>query len=50
MSMDSGTLGHFLSEFVSTGGSVEYFIGWFTGGLNTGATLDRELLKTLSDL
>lgn len=37
----------FFSHFVSTGGSIEFYIAWFTNGLNSGATLDRELLKRL---
>jgi len=40
----------FLTEFVSTGGSVDYFVAWFTDGMNTGATLDWELLKRLGAL
>jgi hypothetical protein len=40
----------FLLEFTSTGGSIEYFIAWFTNGLNTGALLDWELLARLSAL
>ena len=44
------TRGSFLSHFVSTGGSIEYFIAWFTDGLNTGATLDWTLLKRFAAL
>lgn len=40
----------FLSEFVSTGGSIDYFVAWFTDGLNTGVTLDWQLLKRLAAL
>jgi hypothetical protein len=40
----------FLTGFVSTGGSIDIFVGWFTDGLNTGATLDWKLLKRLSAL
>jgi hypothetical protein len=40
----------FLTDFVSTGGTVEYYIAWFADGLNTGATLDWQLLKRLSVL
>jgi len=42
--------GMFLSHFVSTGGSIDYFIAWFSEGLNTGATLDWNLLKRLAAL
>ena len=42
--------GRFLKDFVSTGGTIDYFISWFTNGLNTGATLDWELLRRLSAL
>jgi hypothetical protein len=40
----------FLTEFVSTGGSIDYFIAWFTDGLNNGVTLDWQLLKRLAVL
>lgn len=40
----------FLKNFVSSGGSIEYFIGWFTDGLMTGATLDSDLLSRMSAL
>jgi hypothetical protein len=40
----------FLAEFVSTGGSIDYYVAWFAEGLNTGAILDWELLKRLSAL
>jgi Domain of unknown function (DUF4279) len=40
----------FLEEFVSTGGSIDYFVAWFTDGLNTGVTLDWQLLKRLASL
>lgn len=40
----------FLVDFASTGGSIEYFVAWFSDGLNTGLTLNWELLKRLSAL
>jgi len=40
----------FFADFVLTGGSIDYFVAWFTDGLNTGATLPWQLLKRLSDL
>jgi len=40
----------FLTDFCSTGGVIEYFIGWFANGLNVGETFDSELLKRLADL
>lgn len=39
----------FLSEIVSTGGEVEYFIGWFISG-NSGDIFDYTLLQQLADL
>jgi Domain of unknown function (DUF4279) len=40
----------FLAGFCATGGSVEYFIGWFTDGKNTGATFSWNLQRRLADL
>lgn len=40
----------FLTGFCSTGGEVEYFIGWYTDGRNTGETFNSDLLKRLADL
>ena len=40
----------FLAGFCATGGSVEYFIGWFTDGKNTGATFSWGLQRRLADL
>jgi hypothetical protein len=40
----------FLADFSSTGGDVEYFIGWYTDGRNTGETFDSDLLRRLADL
>jgi hypothetical protein len=40
----------FLREFVTTGGEIEYFIGWFTTDTSGGETLDWELLQRLADL
>ena len=40
----------FLADFVSTGGSIECFVGWFTDGRNTGVVLDWELLGRLAAL
>jgi hypothetical protein len=37
----------FLARFKSTGGSIEYYIGWSTYGMNTGAIFDAELLNRL---
>ncbi len=42
--------GDFLAHFVSTSGSIEYFISWFTEGLNCGTTLDFDLLMRLAAL
>jgi hypothetical protein len=39
----------FLREFVTTGGEIEYFIGWFTTDTSGGETLDWELLQRLAD-
>ena len=40
----------FLAGFCATGGSIEYFIGWFTDGKNTGVTLSWGLQRRLADL
>jgi hypothetical protein len=40
----------FLTDFCSTGGELEYFIGWYTDGRNTGETFDSDLLRRLADL
>jgi hypothetical protein len=40
----------FLAGFCATGGSLEYFIGWFTNGRNTGATFSWDLQRRLADL
>jgi hypothetical protein len=40
----------FLQHLLSTGGEVEYFIGWFAGAESVGRTLDWKLLKRLADL
>jgi len=40
----------FLIQFCSSGGTIEYFIGWFTNGLNTRETFGWELLRRLADL
>ena len=40
----------FLTLFTSTGGSIEYYIGWSTDAVNTGATFGADLLKRLGDL
>jgi hypothetical protein len=39
----------FLSNLISTGGSIEYFIGWYLDE-NAGDIFDSDLLKELSDL
>jgi hypothetical protein len=39
----------FLAEFCATGGSIEYYIGWFTE-TNSGVVLDWSLLKRLATL
>jgi hypothetical protein len=41
---------HFLMDVRATGGSVEYFIGWFTTDVSGGETFDCELLRRLADL
>src|SRR5580704_7158385 len=33
----------FLARFSSTGGTIEYFVGWFTDGLNVGEMFDWEI-------
>ena len=40
----------FVRSFISTGGSIEYFVAWFSDGMNTGTVLDWELMKRLSAL
>ena len=40
----------FLEGFCATGGSVEYFIGWFTDGRNTGATFSWDLQRRLAGM
>jgi hypothetical protein len=40
----------FLADFCAAGGEVEYFIGWYTDGRNTGETFDSGLLRRLADL
>jgi hypothetical protein len=39
--------GEFLDHFCRTGGSIEYFIGWFSAS-NSGETFDWELLQKLA--
>ena len=40
----------FLAEFCSTGGRIEYFVGWFTDKKNTGEVFDWRLLSRLAAL
>jgi hypothetical protein len=40
----------FLKSFVSTGGEIYYFIGWFTTEVSGGETFDWELLQRLANL
>ena len=40
----------FLTDFNSTGGKTEYFIGWYTDGRNTGEIFHSGLLQRLADL
>lgn len=40
----------FLLRFCSSGGTIEYFIGWFTNGLNVGEIFGWQLLRKLSEL
>jgi hypothetical protein len=39
----------FLERICSTGGSIEYFVGWYSGS-NSGAVLKSELLRDLAAL
>jgi hypothetical protein len=40
----------FLDGFVADGGTVEFSVGWFSEGLNTGAEFDFKLRERLSAL
>ena len=47
--VEIGAHSGFLRDFVSTGGSIEYFVGWFTSKVSGGETLNWELLRRLAD-
>ena len=40
----------YFSKLVTTGGYIEYFIGWFEGDHNLMATLSPELLRSTGEL
>jgi hypothetical protein len=40
----------FLDQFITTGGEIEYFVGWFTTGTSGGDTLPWELMRRMADL
>lgn len=40
----------FLDRFTSTGGSIEFFVGWFPSEISGGESFDWELLKRLAEL
>src|SRR5579872_6475287 len=39
----------FLKDFVESGGTAEYFVGWFSGPMS-GDSLEAELLRRMGDL
>lgn len=47
---DLGKKTLFLEEFCSTGGSIEYYISWFTSDRSGGETISHTLLRRLADL
>ena len=40
----------FVNEFVSTGGTIDYFIGWFASERSGGLAIPPSLLRRLGDL
>ncbi len=40
----------YFSKLVTTGGYIEYFVGWFEGDHNLMATLSPELLRSTGEL
>ncbi|ASP37842.1 hypothetical protein CHH28_03755 [Bacterioplanes sanyensis] len=51
MNMELSAYKSFFYDFVQSGGSIDYFIGWFsTGSLNMKLLLDADLMQRTAEL